>query len=171
MKYRRKRRICEEFSSTSELLDAFWAKHPKGEASTSLLELWRHWDMVLGQPLASLALPLGHKEHSLIVGAEDNLALQELSFLSSEILERVNAFLNEPYFDTVQLELLMGRATLNNISCLSAKENPATDNFLPVHIPVAMPAQGALGNLDIDENTALGLCYKKYVQRFGKRQD
>lgn len=82
-----------------------------------LVELWRNWEMVMGPELASLAFPLGRRREILIVGGEDNIVLQELSFQTPEILERVNAFmdapLDAPVFARVELRLLMGQRPLS----------------------------------------------------------
>lgn len=52
------------------------------------VRLWQNWEMVMGPDIAPLAWPLGARNDILIVGGEDNLALQELSFMTPEILER-----------------------------------------------------------------------------------
>ena len=169
---KRKRRFCEDFSSSSELVEQFLKSQPKN-ASLNLVELWRHWGMVLGPNLEGLAFPLGHKDSVLLIGAEDNLVLQELSFMTSDILERVNAFLEQPFFTHVQLSLLQGRATLDNIVInQNAEMAQAADStaYLPTRIPVSAPAKGVLGELELDPLTPLGRCYQKYVERFGKQQ-
>lgn len=82
-----------------------------------LVELWRNWAMVMGPALATLAFPLGRRKDRLIVGGEDNMALQELSYQTPEILERVNAFMDAPpdapVFTRVELRLLMGQRPLS----------------------------------------------------------
>ena len=169
---KRKRRVCEDFSSAADLVERFLEKQPKN-ASLNLVELWRHWAMVIGPELEGLAFPLGHKDNILLVGAEDNLVLQELSFMSTDILERVNAFLEQPFFAQIQLSLLQGRATLDNVvqnQHAQAAERNSAAACLPSHISISAPAQGALGELQIDPNTALGRCYQKYIQRFGKKK-
>ena len=45
------------------------------------VRLWQNWEMVMGPDIAPLAWPLGARNDILIVGGEDNLALQELSFM------------------------------------------------------------------------------------------
>lgn len=96
-----------------------------------LVELWRNWEMVMGPELAPLAFPLGRRKNLLIVGGEDNMALQELSFQTPEILERVNAFmdapLDDPVFVRVELRLLMGMRPLSlpPESTTRVRERPA----------------------------------------------
>lgn len=50
------------------------------------VRLWQNWEMVMGPDIAPLAWPLGARNDILIVGGEDNLALQELSFMTPETL-------------------------------------------------------------------------------------
>lgn len=181
---RRKKRFCKEFSNLETLVGEFLGRQPQRK-SRNLVELWRHWAMVMGEELAPLAFPLGQKEDVLLVGAEDNLALQELSFFSAEILCRVNAFLEAPVFSSVQLSLLQGRATLDSLPLLQSPASQAVTGqpggsqgsesyglppHLPPRLPVAAPAKGSLGFLDIDPTSPLGRCYARYVERFGKRQ-
>ena len=63
--------------------------------------------------LSGLALPVGHRDATLLIAAEDHLVMQELSFLTPEILDRVNAFLEEDRFQEVHLSLLGKRRPLN----------------------------------------------------------
>lgn len=78
--------------------------------SAQLFRLWQNWEMVMGPDLAGLAIPLGTRHKSLLIGGEDNMVLQELSYQNEEILERVNAFMDAPSFapcfERVELHLL-----------------------------------------------------------------
>lgn len=67
----------------------------------------------MGPDLAPLAHPLGHRDGLLLVGGEDHFILQELTYAAPEILERVNAFMDEPFFHRVELHLLFGKTPLN----------------------------------------------------------
>ena len=78
-----------------------------------LARLWENWEMVMGPDLAALAFPLGQRKGILLVGAEDNMAAQDLSYMSPEILERVNAFMDGPFFNRVEVHLLFGRTPLD----------------------------------------------------------
>lgn len=167
MIYKRKKRICENAFSSSDLIDIFLTAHPKGVAN-NLVELWRHWKIVMGPQLSDLAYPLGARRESLLIGAEDNLVLHELSFFNPEILERANAFLETSYFVRVELSLLQGRSTLDTIVPLIDEVDKKL--YIPLHNPVSRPAPGALGKLDIDKNTPLGKVYWKYVDRFGLQE-
>jgi hypothetical protein len=104
---KREERLC----SAGEAMDAFLARLG-GKERRHLCALWDNWDVALG-PLASLALPLGQEDGVLFLGAEDSMALQELSLQGPEILERVNAFMDSPFFVKVRVVLVQGRRPLN----------------------------------------------------------
>ena len=94
-----------------EALRRFLKDRPDS-ASFYLVSLWRAWPEIMGAELAALARPLGGQARTLLVGAEDNPALHELSFQAHRILERANAFLREAYFTGIRLELMQGREAL-----------------------------------------------------------
>lgn len=75
--------------------------------------LWRHWETVMGTALAPLAHPLGHRDGILFVGADDAMTVQELHMQGEEILERVNAFMEKPFFRAVKVSLVLGKTELD----------------------------------------------------------
>ena len=85
----------------------------QGETRARLQQLWLNWAMVMGPDLAPLARPLGHQRDVLLIGAEDAMLAQELHLLAGEILERVNAFMEQPFFGAIKVNLLMGKAGLD----------------------------------------------------------
>ena len=125
-----------------------------------LVLLWRRWAEVVGEDAAALCRPLGHRRRTLLVGAEDSAALQELVFRAPDILEAVNIFLGEECFDKVELDLIMRRVPLDT----HAGAEP------PRPAPrVERPDQ--LGSLEegLPRDTPVGQCYEAYVRFFGKR--
>ena len=88
-------------------LDGWLASHGMQARHHMLTALWQNWDIVMGTELAPLAHPLGHRGNILLVGGDDSCAMQELSYAVPEILERVNAFMDEEYFHKVELHLLL----------------------------------------------------------------
>lgn len=130
--------------------------------SLDLLRLWEHWEMVMGPELAELAFPLGHRKDVLVVGVEDHLAQQEVSFQTAEILERVNAFLDAPRFSGVQLSLMQGRPRLDSEI---APRFPVVRGAELVQPPAPEKVGGLLGAFDPD--SPLGRCYRSFVKRFG----
>lgn len=129
-----------------------------GKRQFLLARLWENWDMVMGPDIAPLACPLGHRKTVLLVGAEDNMAAQDLTFMTPEILERVAAFMDEPFFTKVEVHLLMGRAALDLRLVTIA---PPSRSPLP-------PRPANLGALmhSLDPTSAVGRCYQKYVQMY-----
>ncbi len=70
-----------------------------------LVELWRNWSAIMGPDIAALGEPMGHSGKRLLVGTDDSMAMQELSYLRADILERANAFMEEPFFSEVRFSL------------------------------------------------------------------
>lgn len=83
-----------------------------GREQGALTALWKQWDRIMGEELAALGRPLGHKDQILSVGAGDSMALQELSLRSPEILELANAALGREFFTEVRVLLLQGETGL-----------------------------------------------------------
>lgn len=125
------------------------------------VRLWEHWEMVMGPELASLGSPLGQRKETLLIGAEDPMAAQELVMQAGEILERVNAFMDRPCFTRVQVELMMGRGDL---SLYKPRIAPA-----PPKVELARPEQ--LGGLTgvLDPSSPVGRCYDAYLRFFDRR--
>lgn len=140
--------------SLGEALSAWLSSRGKEARPAHLEQLWKNWDMVMGPDLAPLAQPLGHRRHLLLVGGEDHLVLQELSYAAPEILERVNAFMDEPFFERVELHLLFGKRPLNLV----------TDTPLPGPPPLIRPPR--LGGLNLDPASPVGRCYQAYLRCF-----
>lgn len=129
-----------------------------GSVNMKLARLWRNWPEVMGEEMAKAARPLGHKRRKLIIGGDDPALLQELTYHSFQILENVNRFLGEEYFDKIQCELIQGRAPLD----LEVPRTPKVREYR-VEIP------NDLGKLEkiFQDESAIGQCYRAYV-RAGK---
>ena len=126
--------------------------------------LWQNWQAVLGEDLAVIAMPLGHKGDQLIIGAEDNMAMQELSLQAPEILERVNAFMGEDIFVKVKVALLLGQRPLR--SHLPQRESAPVRPQLP-------PRPPGLGSLagSMAPDSVVARCYEAYVAMFSRKRD
>ena len=118
-----------------------------------LVQLWRHWEMVLGPELAPLARPLGHHKDTLLIGAEDAMLMQELHLQSGEILERVNAFMEGPYFAAVKVSLCFQRTELDNIVPPTPRPLPATER----------PQLTGSALDDMRADSAVARCYARFV--------
>ena len=125
------------------------------------VRLWEHWEMVMGPELASLGSPLGQRKDTLLIGAHDPMAAQELVMQAGEILERANAFMDRPCFTRVQVELMMGRGDL---SLHKPRMQPAPPKY-------ELPKPENLGGLSgtLDPASPVARCYEAYLQFFARR--
>ena len=143
--------------SFGELVRGWLAGKGQDPRLEHLEQLWRNWSMVMGPEIAALARPLGHRESRLLVGGEDNLALQELIYHTPEMLERANAFMDGEVFSRVELHLLEGRTPLDE---RVSRALPAQRRELvrPEHLGTL------LGRLD--PASPVGRCYQAYLRMF-----
>ena len=140
-------------------LSGWLAAHGMRPQQTLLGHLWRNWDLVMGPDIAPIARPLGHRNGILLVGGDDSCALQELSYAVPEILERVNAFMDEEFFHKVELHLLMGKSSLQHIGITQVPEPPR---------PQKPPR---LGKAQLPSDSPLASAYAAYVRMFVERGD
>ena len=122
------------------------------EVQFRLVELWNNWKIVMG-PLAGLAVPLGHRGKKLIIAAEDNMAQQELTFCTDEILARANSFLEEPYFTECQVKLRLGQKDL-----LNREEAPCIR-------PPGKAAASGVWLSEMDPGSPVARCYRAFAAR------
>ena len=134
------------------------------EQRRHLARLWQHWDMVMGTELATLAIPLGVRQHSLLVGGEDAMALQELSLMAGEILERVNAFMGNAHFNEVRVSLPQGKVDLR--AC-PPPDSPPPATASP--LPWGPPLTGSLLGVSTMDSPA-ARCYAAYVAASHERE-
>lgn len=125
-----------------------------------LTGVWRNWKRIVGEEAASMAMPLGRHKRTLIVGAEDHAAQQELTYYSPAILEAVNAYLGEECFDKMQVDLLMGETPLNE----SASQSGGPGGARTVFGPRPDRLGGLLGGMR--EDSPVARCYEAYVRHF-----
>lgn len=146
----------------SQAIQEFLNAHG-GHRQRILTRLWEHWNMVMGEDIAPLAFPLGHRKTILLVGAEDTMAAQELTYMAPEILERVHAFMDDTYFTRVEIHLFMGRVPLD-----MRKLHIAPPSRAPLP-----PRPENLGNLcaTLDPTSNVGRCYHKYVRMYDEIED
>jgi hypothetical protein len=144
--------------SLSRALGTFRRSDDKAAAAFRLVRLYRDWDRVVGPDIAALVRPLGRRKRTLVVGAEDTLAVQEAHYAAPEILERVHAHLGEECFDKVKVDLLMGKTPLD-----TSKVPQAARAKYPLP-----PRPGTLGGLDLDPESAVGRSYAAYLRLYGE---
>lgn len=63
-----------------------------------LADLWRAWPEVVGEELAGLAAPGGHRGDCLILSCPDACAMQEAQARSGEYVAAANRFLQRAHF-------------------------------------------------------------------------
>lgn len=145
--------------SITDALVSFMGKRG-GFERLHLTRLWEHWEMVMGEELAALAKPLGHKKDILLLAAEDSMAAQDLAMQASEVLERVNSFMNAPSFSRIQVELTMGRRDLAG--------TPPSVRSAPPEYRISRPENlGALSG-KLDPGSPVTQCYEAYLQYFSR---
>jgi Protein of unknown function (DUF721). len=158
--YRRLGAREERLRSSGEGIHALFERLG-GQEQMRLTALWRQWETVMGEQIASLSYPLGHKDDDLALGADDSMALQELSLLGAEILERANAFMGREFFSTVTVQLRQGRRNL-------AEQRTAGQSAPPAQPVFPLPRVGRLlGRLDPD--SPVTRCYEAHVARARKK--
>ncbi len=139
-----------------------------GEQNQQISQLWRNWSMVMGEDLAQLALPLGSRGPILLVGAEDNMAMSELTYAIAEILERVNAFMDSDYFTKVELHLVMGKNTLDTLPAITTLRPRAIPQAPPGLTGIHLQAQGGKPPL-FDPESPVAKCYQAYLNVFASK--
>lgn len=72
-------------------------------------EMWRNWHEIVGDEIADCVHPLGADKKKLLLGVEDALVMQEMQYRKEEIREKVNAWLQNDYFETVHTSIMFGR--------------------------------------------------------------
>ena len=142
----------------NSLLDKFFQRNdPEGQhyLFTKICENWRR---IVGDGFADQASPVGRKKSTLILGAQDSIVIQELTFQQEELLKRVNDFCGTVLFDNLRVELLKGRTPL---------DVPLVQNTGAGLEPRRPEQLGGL--LDaFPEGSAIARCYAKYVDFFNK---
>lgn len=157
------RRWRKRGASLHEAIGRFFGRNRVDERF-HLLQLWDNWPMVMGEELCALARPLGAREGTLLIGAEDNMLLHELSFHAQDILARANAFMHTPRFSQVRFELLQGRRPLY--------PRQAGEQGL-VNLPEKRERPAKLGGLKdkVDPDTPAGRAYLAYVASFEEEDE
>lgn len=117
------------------------------------LSLWSHWDSLMGSPIVDLGFPIETKGKTIIMGAENSMAMQELSMLAPTILHRVNEFLGEKMFTKVVF--VQGEPP--------AKERQARLDYLATPEVATMPPppkQFGHKLSDFSDNSLVSQCYR-----------
>ena len=132
----------------------------QGETRARLQQLWLNWTMVMGPDLAPLARPLGHQRDVLLIGAEDAMLAQELHLMAGEMLERVNAFMEQPFFSAIKVSLLMGKAGLDKTAVRTAAPGRAVSPAKP-----EPPLAHGLFLEAMDPSSPVARAYARFARR------
>lgn len=114
----------------------------------------------MGPETARMVKPLGRRNSTLILGAQDSIVIQEISFLSDRIIELINSFCGSDFFDKVRVELLKGRTPLDR------ELVKKTFSSAPLKKPENL---GSLKKT-MEQDSPVARCYSRYIQFFGQDQ-
>lgn len=124
-------------------------------AGARLIRLWQNWAMVMGEELAPIAKPLGVRQDTILIGTIDHILLQELTYYTPEILERVNAFMDSQAFNKVELQLISQKT---NLECLKVPSLP------PRQKPIAPPSLTKRYLEKMQANSPVTMAYIQYLK-------
>ncbi|MBB5144054.1 DUF721 domain-containing protein [Desulfovibrio intestinalis] len=141
----------------------------QAQARNRLSHLWQNWSMVMGPELAELARPLGHHRDLLLIGAEDAMLAQELHLMSGELLERVNAFMEEPFFGGVKVSLLMGKPGLDVTASKPLPDEDMGWRAPRVVTPDPIQARGVFLE-GMDPDSPVARAYSRFAESSARRK-
>jgi len=145
----------------STALDRFLHRK-KMNKELQIAKIWTYWGDILGEEVAKLARPLGRRKETLIVGAVDNVVMQELVYYSPQILDQIEEFLGWQPFDKIVFELLDTRSSLDEIKIRHSYKKP----------DYCQSSQSVGKYLDdFPEKSAVAKSYKAFVELFSKTQE
>lgn len=165
-------RLCRAADVLEQLLERMGARREQA----LLHSLWQNWAAALGPGLAPLALPLGHRGQTLLIGAEDGMLLQELQLQGPEILAAVNAFLHSDYFTEVRVSLVLDHTILGASDARpDGRGTPAGAAGAAPRAAAAACAgddggQGAASGIyleTMDKNSSVARCYARFARQRG----
>ncbi len=154
----RPRRREKKARSLSEALSKLF-EAPEIQERLALAALKSNWRGAMGDFLGDISRPAGNKGDVLFIGAEDNMAMQELCLRTPEILERANAAMGYAHFRRVKVQLLLGSPPVS-------RPARARSALLAPPVPPPPPFLGRLrGRMDCESPVAS--CYEAYLALYG----
>ena len=146
----------------ASVLAGLGAAPGQGEGRARLQQLWLNWEMVMGPDLAPLARPMGHHHDLLLIGAEDAMLAQELHLMAGEMLERVNAFMEQPFFSAIKVSLLMGKAGLDKAA---TRKTASADKPVPRLRAPEPPCADGVYLEAMDPASPVARAYARFIRR------
>ena len=67
--------------------------------------LWSQWGNIVGPTMASYCYPVDYEAGTLVIFVDSSVRLQEVSFLSGEIIYKVNAFVGKRWTRRIRYTL------------------------------------------------------------------
>lgn len=145
-----------------QTLGALLKKHDPDGMQRRFRKLWRNWSRIVDEDIALTARPIGHRKRILILGVDDSMAMQNVTYSCPMILYQVNEYLGQAVFDKVIAELIRDRKTLDTIE---KKVAPA-----PRIKPVRPQTLGSK-RPNFEPGSAIAQCYDAYVNVFKTEND
>lgn len=141
----------------SSLFNNFLSQRDPDGTRYHLSRLWRDWPQVVGEHIAQVARPIGHRGTTLIIGVEDHMIAQELTMYAPALLEQANDFLGMNFFDKVRVDLLGDHVSLDTLA-----------EAAPPKAPLKPRKPHRLGGLMemIDPDSPIARCYAAYLRSF-----
>jgi len=67
--------------------------------------IWRAWEEIVGKPVALHAQPRSIHNRILFINVSHSTWIQQLQFLKSTLIEKINAYLGEPLIEDILFKL------------------------------------------------------------------
>lgn len=69
-----------------------------------LFPLWKEWNNVIEESIATYIYPIGTKKRTLLVGTRDSSSFQEIHYYKQILIDSINTFLKQDYFTDVLVQ-------------------------------------------------------------------
>ncbi len=144
--------------TAAQALEAYLSRRDMSN-EMQIAGIWKNWHRIIGSGLQDLARPVGKRKRTLRIGVANSLVMQECSFYSEQILEKVAAYLGWQPFDKISFELLENNVGLDQVVVGCDFQVPAAKS------------PDALGELldEVPEDSPVGSCYRSYLRMLGKK--
>lgn len=92
-----------KLTSASDVLQSLFqeGKSPLSE-EFSRWQLWRKWPEIVGPTVAAQTDPVGFREGVLYVCVKNSVWIQQLTFVSKQLREKINGFLGNDKVKTIR---------------------------------------------------------------------
>ena len=114
-----RKRPKSELDSVSSVLQSLLqnSKFPLSE-QFKRWRLWKSWDKIVGPSMAKGSEPVDFIHGTLTIWVKSSTHMQEMSYLSSTIRDRVNEFFDETWVRQVRFTMKKGASPQENLNKL-----------------------------------------------------